>query len=47
VELWIAFLLLAFLSGARATRRERKERVIWMLLVCVMAAGLFMFERYA
>lgn len=47
MEVWIAFLLLAFLSGARVTRRGRDERTIWVLMGCVMVAGILMFERFA
>jgi hypothetical protein len=47
VEVWIAFLFFAFLSGARVARRDSRERVIWVLIACVAVAGLFMFERFA
>jgi hypothetical protein len=47
VEVWITFLFLAFVSGARVARRDRKERVMWMLAASFAVAGLFMFERFA
>jgi hypothetical protein len=47
VEVWIAFLLVAFFAGARVARRDGRERIVWALLGCVMVAGLLMFERFA
>jgi hypothetical protein len=47
VRVWIAFLLLAFLAGARATRADRRERALWSLVACFTVAGLYMFERFA
>lgn len=47
MKVWIAFLLLSFLSGAYATRTGRKERASLVLAGCAMVAGLFMFERFA
>lgn len=47
MEIWIAFLLLSFLAGSRATRSGRTERTALVLAGCVVVAGLLMFERYA
>jgi hypothetical protein len=47
MEVWIGFLFLAFLSGARVARRGRPERVMWVLAASFVVAGLFLFERFA
>lgn len=43
----ICFLLLSFLSGARAARSGREDRALWALAGCVVVAGLYTFERFA
>lgn len=47
MRIWLAFLLIAFIAGAHATKRDGRERAVWSLLACFTVAGLFLFERFA
>lgn len=46
MRIWIAFLFISFLVGARLARRGRDGRTIWMLATCVAVALLLNLERF-
>lgn len=46
MQVWIAFLLVSFVLGARAERPGRRERPLLILAGCVVVAALFTFQRF-
>jgi hypothetical protein len=46
VQIWIVFLLVSFVFGARAAGSGRRERPVLILLGCLVVAALFTFERF-
>jgi hypothetical protein len=47
MNVWIVFLFASFVLGARATRRDRVGRSVWVLVSCVVVSTFFLFERFA
>jgi hypothetical protein len=47
VKIWIAFLLLSFVLGARAMRRGRNEKLVNVLSLCVLVAAAYYSYRWA
>jgi hypothetical protein len=47
MKIWAAFLLLSFVVGIHTYRRRRAERVLVLLVICVLVAVALSTRRWA
>lgn len=47
MKIWLVLLLLSFVAGGRNLRRDRPERALVVLVVCLLVAVALSTRRFA